>query len=154
MPYTDIDLAEILSRPGYRVSRDSASLARPVPHTPDSPSNPAPASQTPKAAKSATRKLALAMSEADLLSNVREMAKAAGWMVYHTHDSRRSEVGFPDCVLVRKSRILFVELKSEKGKPSPAQVEWLHALMLTRRVETFLWRPSDWLSGTIEGMLR
>lgn len=151
---TELDLAEILSRPGYRISRDSASLARPAPKQGDSPSESVLTPQAPKAAKSATRKLALAMSEADLLSNIREMARMAAWMVYHTHDSRRSEVGFPDCVLVRRSRVLFVELKSEKGKPSPAQIEWLHALMLTRRVETFLWRPSDWLNGTIEGMLR
>jgi len=94
------------------------------------------------------------MSEAELQANVRELARVRGWKCYHTHDARRSDVGFPDLVLVRENRLLFVELKSEKGKPSPAQIEWLHVLMLTRRVETFLWKPSQWLDGTIEGMLR
>lgn len=129
-------------------------VASPQSSLSESPPEPLATQPASKAAKSHARKLALAMSEADLLSNVREMARVTGWMAYHTRDSRRSDIGFPDLVMVRKNRVLFVELKSEKGKPTAAQIEWLHALMLTRRAETYLWRPSQWLDGTIEGMLR
>ena len=33
-------------------------------------------------------------------SAVIEYARLMGWLVYHTHDSRHSEKGFPDLVLV------------------------------------------------------
>ena len=46
-----------------------------------------------------------------------DLARTLGWRVYHTYDSRRSQPGFPDLVLVRE-RILFLELKSETGKLS------------------------------------
>lgn len=124
---------------------ESATIVRPEPVT------------TPSASKTERQRLqqlAAGMSEAQLQSNVRRMATVCGWKIYHTRDSRKSDIGFPDLVLVRKNRLLFVELKSEKGKITPEQREWLHVLMLTKRVETFLWRPSQWLDGTIEGMLR
>jgi hypothetical protein len=53
-------------------------------------------------------------------------------MRYHTHDSRRSPAGFPDLVLVHPTRpelgIVFLELKSAKGRTSPAQARWIMAL--------------------------
>jgi hypothetical protein len=70
-------------------------------------------------------------------------------MVYHTHDSRRSEPGFPDLVLVRHERLLFVELKSGKGKLTPAQAQWFGRLSQAG-ASVRVWRPSDWLDGTIE----
>ena len=41
-------------------------------------------------------------------------ARTLGWTVYHTHDSRRSEPGFPDLVLARETLLMFVELKTDK----------------------------------------
>tara|TARA_Y100000310_G_scaffold111691_3_gene110100 strand:- start:332 stop:505 length:174 start_codon:yes stop_codon:yes gene_type:complete len=38
--------------------------------------------------------------------------------------------------------MLMVELKTEKGKVSPAQQEWLDALSQVRAVFTDVWRPS------------
>lgn len=64
------------------------------------------------------------MRESDFQRTVIEMAQHLGWLCYHTYDSRRSQEGFPDLVLVR-DRVLFVELKSERGKQSPAQREWM-----------------------------
>ncbi len=34
-------------------------------------------------------------------AQVVELARLSGWLTYHTHDSRRSQSGFPDLVLVR-----------------------------------------------------
>src|SRR5207248_11253266 len=82
------------------------------------------------------------IGEKSFMGQVIRLAKLRGWMVYHTHDSRRSASGFPDLVLCRPSRLIFVELKSEKGKPTMEQIEWLDALSGTG-TEVFLWRPSD-----------
>lgn len=97
-----------------------------------------------------------AMSEADLQQTVIEMARVYGWLVAHFRPARTAkgwrtaiegDAGFPDLVLVRDGRVLFVELKQENGKPSAAQGRWLSELCPTRecarRVEVYVWRPSD-----------
>ena len=90
-------------------------------------------------------------SEKAFQSAVIEYAQLNGWLVYHTHDSRRSEVGFPDLVLCRAPRIVFAELKSEGGRLTDTQREWLDELGRCR-IETYLWRPANW--PYIEGTLR
>ena len=92
------------------------------------------------------------MSEDELLAAVLELARWLGWRTYHTHDSRRSNPGFPDLVIVRDDRLLFVELKSTKGRLTAEQTEWLKALGYVASVAT--WRPADWTSGEIERVLR
>ncbi len=69
--------------------------------------------------------------------------KEDGWLVYHTHDSRRSDAGFPDmvCVLPGVASI-FAELKIETGKLTFAQEQWLLSLAKTGEM-AYLWRPSD-----------
>lgn len=79
--------------------------------------------------------------EATFQSQVLEMAKRLHWLAYHTRDSRRSEPGFPDLVLVR-DRVIFAELKSERGKMSPEQITWRDALR-SAGAEFYEWRPSD-----------
>lgn len=54
----------------------------------------------------------------------------------------QGDAGFPDVVLVRPPRVIFAELKAEKGRTSESQQTWLAALMECN-VETYLWRPSD-----------
>ena len=83
------------------------------------------------------------MSEKDFQTQVISLAGLYGWRHYHTYDSRRSVAGFPDLVLVREGRVIFAELKTERGKMTLAQQDWLQALRQTP-VETYLWRPSDW----------
>jgi len=82
-----------------------------------------------------------AMSEKDLQSAVLEQMKWMGWLVYHTHDSRRSQPGFPDVVAVRGSRHMFVEFKREKGKIRTEQHQWLNQLA-DAHGEVYLVRPS------------
>jgi hypothetical protein len=64
------------------------------------------------------------------------------------------DTGFPDLVLVRDGRLLFVELKAERGKASPEQGEWLEALSGVHGIEVCLWRPADWLSGAVAAFLK
>lgn len=84
------------------------------------------------------------------------LARGLGWeWIYHTYDSRRSVSGFPDLVLVhgRLGRTLFRELKTGKGRVSPAQRGWLDGLTAGGS-DAAVWRPSDYLSGLIEQELR
>ena len=83
------------------------------------------------------------MTEEEWLQQVRELARLKGWLNYHTRSSRRSDPGFPDLVLVRGDRLIFAELKREKGRLTESQRTWLEALQQTIG-EVFTWRPSDW----------
>lgn len=93
------------------------------------------------------------LTERDLSSLVVELARLGRWKLrYHTYTSRGTTYGrpaapgFPDWVFVHpeKRRLLFVELKSEKGKVKPEQQEWIDALNLVDGVEAVVWRPSMW----------
>jgi hypothetical protein len=102
---------------------------------------------------------ALAMSEEELQTAVTHLATLYGWRWYHVYDSRRSNPGFPDLVLTRRGRLIFCELKSQRGKVRPEQQDWLNDLDEVERktgglVVARLWRPSDWLSNEIEEVLR
>lgn len=98
---------------------------------------------------------AKAMSERQLQDQIIELAKRMGFIVYHTHDSRRSEAGFPDLVLVhpKQLRIVWRELKSETGTTTPEQKVWISTLSLVGE-DVDVWRPRDWVSGRIERELR
>ncbi len=80
---------------------------------------------------------------------VRKAALTAGWRYYHTWNSFRSPSGFPDCVMVhaKKRKLIFAELKSETGKVSEQQWEWLLDIQEMRpadkSVDVYVWRPSD-----------
>jgi hypothetical protein len=96
------------------------------------------------------------MSEAELLANVTEAAERFGWLWHHTSDSRRTHGrGFPDLVLLRLAQqvggvgeCLVVELKTEIGRTSTEQNVWLHHFERAD-IETYVWRPTDWIDGTI-----
>jgi len=74
--------------------------------------------------------MAEAMSEKDLQKEVRKKAKE------NEH----------------QARMIFVELKSEKGKVSPDQEE-AHRLLRLVGHAVYVWRPSDLLSGRVEEVL-
>jgi hypothetical protein len=94
-----------------------------------------------------------AIREKDLREQIRTLAKIYGWRMAFTQYSLRSPKGFPDLVLVRPPRLVFAELKSETGKTTTDQDEWLDKLRVVagandgllhaRSIEVYLWRPSD-----------
>ena len=84
----------------------------------------------------------VSVSEKDFLAGVTELATLAGWLVYHTYDSRKNQAGFPDLTMAKGGRLIFAELKSEKGRVSPHQQVWLNQLEKIKGVEVYLWRPS------------
>ena len=99
------------------------------------------------------------MTEDQLLSAVLDLAMRLRWHAYHVRNSRagivQGETGFPDLVLLRDGRLVFAELKSEGGGVTGPQAGWLARLSdALGPANVFVWRPADWLDGTIERELR
>lgn len=135
-----------------------------------------------------------AMNERDLQAAVIKQARSLGWgltqsqakhlaeeaqaygvepppldgLIFHPRYSLGSEPGWPDLTLIRRHdrRLIFAELKTEKGRLSPRQAEVLALLRELvvipdawhtgewPRIEVVLWRPSDLESGAIAEVLR
>jgi len=83
------------------------------------------------------------ISEKQFQAQVLDVARLFGWSAYHPMLSKWSERGWPDLALVRPPRLVFAELKNEKGKTTDHQDRWLGLLRGCPGVEVFLWRPSD-----------
>lgn len=81
-------------------------------------------------------------SERSWQGRVLERARQGRWRAYHTRYSIGSQAGFPDLVLVKPGRLIFAELKSDKGSLSPKQLEWV-TLLLEAGQEVHVWRPQD-----------
>ena len=95
--------------------------------------------------------------EAAFQSQVIAYARTLGWRVAHFRPVRTMHAGkvrymtpvqadgagFPDLVLVRDGRLLFIELKTEKGQLTQDQFAWREALLLCGQ-EYFVFRPSMW----------
>lgn len=73
------------------------------------------------------------MTENQFQSEVIDIEKQIGWLLYHTYDSRRCEPGFLDLVLVR-DRVLFRELKTEKRWLAQVQKDWGEVLESSGRI--------------------
>lgn len=88
---------------------------------------------------------ALDISEKAFQALVEQAARATGWYVFHPYDSRRSEPGYPDLTIVSptRKRTVWIELKTSKGKMSPAQKDWAWALEQAGN-EVYCLRPADW----------
>ena len=87
----------------------------------------------------------LPVREADWLATLIDTCRSLGYLVYHTHDSRRSAAGFPDLVAVNPflHRVVFAELKGPGGHLSLDQQRWRDAL-LEAGAAWYCWRPADW----------
>lgn len=81
------------------------------------------------------------MTEREWTTQVVELARMFGWSRYHTYRSDRSAAGWPDEALVR-DRLILLELKTEKGRLSEHQRDWIRKLVVAA-VETYVARPSD-----------
>lgn len=101
------------------------------------------------------------MTEAQLQAAVIDVARFLGWRVAHFRPARTASgwrtpvgadgAGFPDLVLVR-DRVVYAELKAERGRLGPAQRVWLDILEAAG-AEVYLWGPVDWHSGAIDAVL-
>ena len=106
-------------------------------------------------------------TEAEFQRLVVEAAQLHGWHVAHFRPARtqsggwatpmQGDKGFPDLVMARGGRVIFAELKSEKGRLTDEQRSWMGALtgrpeyswntwQVTEpraNPEAYVWRPSD-----------
>lgn len=113
--------------------------------------------------------LDLTISEQDFQQTVVKAARATGWRIHHSRKTRlarrdgtvryltaiQGDAGFPDLVLVRggrAQRVLFRELKAQRGSLDAGQRAWRDVL-LAAGADWALWRPSDWSAGVIEAEL-
>lgn len=109
------------------------------------------------------------INEKDWQKTVIEYAHLRGWTAAHfraamtgrTYTNKRGEVknvwvtpvqadgkGFFDWIFVRPPRILFVELKSDKGKLTTEQENWCRLIAICQiansEIKWGVWRPADW----------
>lgn len=87
--------------------------------------------------------IAKRMTERQFQTRVTTFATAIGWWVYHPYDSRRSREGWPDLTLIRGSRLLFLELKTQSGRIRPEQLDVITRLKTAGQTALIV-RPSDW----------
>ncbi len=110
-------------------------------------------------------------TEADFTTFVIDLARVLGWRTAHFRPAKTDKgwrtpvqgdgAGFPDLILLRGNRMVVAELKAERGRLSPAQVEWLDAYaglaypecpgsfgddtnaVTGNHIGVFVWRPRD-----------
>lgn len=83
------------------------------------------------------------IKEKEFQQSIIDLAKATGWYVYHTYDSRRCTPGFPDLVLIKPPTLLFREIKTETGRLTDAQKKWL-SMLDESGLNASIWRPTNW----------
>lgn len=79
--------------------------------------------------------------EKEWAAQVYDLCRLTGWTRYHTWRAKHSPAGFPDETLWR-DRVVFLELKREKTKTSPAQKTVIRGL-LAADAEVYIVRPRD-----------
>ena len=83
------------------------------------------------------------LTEAAWQAQIEQAARLFGWLTFHPYDSRRSREGWPDLVLSKPPRLVFAELKKERGQPTAEQYDWLERLRASGQ-EAYCFWPSDW----------
>lgn len=92
------------------------------------------------------------LTEREWQAQVIDLARSTGWLVRHFSDSRRQvrpgvhvgdrlAAGVPDLLLIRE-RVVWAELKTDRGKLRPAQ-EVVIAALEAAGAEVHVWRPRD-----------
>ena len=94
-----------------------------------------------------------AVTESDLMESIMQYAELKGWAYMHAYDSRRvkcyhpdmpeAKGGFPDLMLIRDNRLLFVEVKAEWGRLTVRQERWADSIRKAQ-IECAIVRPSNW----------
>lgn len=82
-----------------------------------------------------------------MIARIRQLAEHLSLTIYHCHDSRGSDPGFPDLVIVGRA-VLWRELKPEQGDLRFYQRLWARRLRAAGQ-NFSIWRPADWHSGRI-----
>lgn len=84
--------------------------------------------------------------ETQVQDQIIRVVRTLGYLVYHTHDSRRSEKGFPDICIVGFDKLIFIEFKAGKNTATKEQQQWLDELN-NAGVDARLYHVDTWKSG-------
>jgi hypothetical protein len=96
------------------------------------------------------------VSEDEFQQSIIDLAHVLGYKVHHDRPARQADgswrthiqgdTGFPDLVLAhkQKGRVIYIECKSESGKVSPEQQDWLDTLAACENAEVYTSKPSEW----------
>lgn len=93
------------------------------------------------------------MPERELQQLVADLCGWLGLIHYHVPNSKHMERGLPDSIIIGGQRVLWRELKAERGRLTLEQRDVGDKLKAAGE-DWRIWRPSDWLSGVIERELR
>ena len=92
------------------------------------------------------------MAEKELQQLVTDLCRLLGLPHFHVRHSRGMTAGWPDSVIIG-TRVIYRELKAERGQLSPEQ-RAIGDMLKAAGADWRVWRPRDWLSGDIETELR
>jgi hypothetical protein len=91
--------------------------------------------------------LRASIPEKDFLATVRGMGEVYAWRVYQVLDTanyaKRTSKGWPDLFMVKEGRALAIEGKTEKGRVTPDQQEWIELLATVPGITSGVYRPRD-----------
>lgn len=89
--------------------------------------------------------------ERDFAKQVEHLLTVNHWLWKHDEPAMRpggryvtalsGSKGFPDYIAVRGHRLIVAEIKSDTGRLTPGQKEWLERLEQVPNVECYVWRP-------------
>jgi hypothetical protein len=102
------------------------------------------------------------MTEDELLTALLELLALTGWRAYHVRRSDLAIVqgsggaGFPDVIAAHPTghRLIAFECKTDRGIPTPDQLQWLLEIRHHPTLEATIIRPSSydqaiaWIRGT------
>src|SRR4051794_40180372 len=83
-----------------------------------------------------------------LEANIRKLIKDLNLWAYHPRNSKGSQAGWPDWVIIGRAGILYRELKSESGTVT-AEQRHVGELITRAGGNWRVWRPRDLISGAI-----
>ena len=82
------------------------------------------------------------IAEAPFQRLITDLAEWCGWVWWHDEDSRKNDAGLPDLLLIRR-RLIWREIKTERGKLRPEQLAFGQRLLRAGQ-DWDCWRPSGW----------
>jgi hypothetical protein len=92
------------------------------------------------------------VTETEFQALVVDLAHLTGWQTMHVRPAQTANgrhltpttcVGWPDLTLWRPGQHLIRELKTDRGRLTPAQADVLDSLRLAG-IDADVWRPRDW----------
>ena len=90
-------------------------------------------------------------TEKEFQAEVQKAAELCGWHCLHFPAMQMNPAGFPDLLCFRRGTMLLLELKGEKGRLGPKQIE-THRMLKEHGITVHLFRPSQW--DALEALLK